>query len=745
MDTRSLLAKITKCLSWPLFSICLLMAFSFSPCQAQKVKKVPPKTIAKNKQDSVIHYSVTFKKEDIIDDLYLDDNTGNASKHLEQLLKLYPEEDFELGDDGRLISMKYNNCDPILLKSGSLNHTFEISFWHDKEKKKPCLFYVYTDRFNRNGNNVIAYQPTGDDNVVKEELQHMQRTNKITRKRNNTRPFHFFVPSHIYAFDDYDYEKAERHENDTIYMRVRLYNAKDSIILRGDSGYIDWVRYPPEESKECYHQREDTTDVEIGRFKIDEGLYLIKFDRIRKCQKCGRQIVENNIERTVTIDEKKEKSEHEHVWQYLDDDIDFNSFKKEMSSDKCYIRESYTFKVRRQCLICGERQMKEMEDATILPNSDAAFDRDCCPRAIYMEEVEEKPAVIVGDRMRMDKVIKTFYYCPDNEKKQLIGLRTETEWSEPCRHDFKLISTEDLGLGEISRDYHNAEYIDHYQCKICGMLMDKRRTKQCDHQYKQKKLCSIGKPWKRNINGVPLKMKLVRFEEDSSAVYVAETETTQQLWTTICPDNKHGWDNKSTYPVTGVTAEEIKAFISRLNTLASQQGFPLRFRLPEAEEWTSTYLQGNDEQGWISNYGSCIHPVAELPANKVGLFDMKGNVAELCSDTCYSNDGYKTLNHAVAGLSFNETSISRHPSTYQWIDMSEGKEFVGFRLFADPVDGDETMWQDTEEMEIGKSSKQIGNYWLIRHAYQCMECGHLKYGSRHHTKAYKDKKPIGCE
>lgn len=66
-------------------------------------------------------------------------------------------------------------------------------------------------------------------------------------------------------------------------------------------------------------------------------------------------------------------------------------------------------------------------------------------------------------------------------------------------------------------------------------------------------------------------MRLVVYPQDTTAVYVAETETTQQLWGAVCPDNRHGWKIDSKYPATGVTREEVDAFISRLNTMAAEQ------------------------------------------------------------------------------------------------------------------------------------------------------------------------------
>ena len=63
--------------------------------------------------------------------------------------------------------------------------------------------------------------------------------------------------------------------------------------------------------------------------------------------------------------------------------------------------------------------------------------------------------------------------------------------------------------------------------------------------------------------------------------------------------------------------------------------------------------------GWVYQYGNAMHHVAELPANCQGLYDMKGNVSEMCSDTISSGDpGYETVMTAVAGKSYADTSNS---------------------------------------------------------------------------------------
>lgn len=167
---------------------------------------------------------------------------------------------------------------------------------------------------------------------------------------------------------------------------------------------------------------------------------------------------------------------------------------------------------------------------------------------------------------------------------------------------------------------------------------------------------------------------------DSTAVYVAETETTQGMWTAVCPDNNKGWNDRSTYPVSNVTYEEVMAFISKLNTMAAEQGCPMKFRLPTTQEWEIAYRNGGvKKESWLGFSGSVVHPVAELPANDLHLYDMKGNVSELCSDSVMvGNEDDKVLMRAVAGSNYEDYPSSMSPMYYRWMDLSEGTANVGF-------------------------------------------------------------------
>ena len=222
------------------------------------------------------------------------------------------------------------------------------------------------------------------------------------------------------------------------------------------------------------------------------------------------------------------------------------------------------------------------------------------------------------------------------------------------------------------------------------------------------------------LGGRQIKKHLSIDPADSTAVYVAETETTQGMWTAVCPDNNKGWNDRSTYPVSNVTYEEVMAFISKLNTMAAEQGCPMKFRLPSTQE---------------------------LPANDLHLYDMKGNVSELCSDSVMvGNEDDKVLMRAVAGSNYEDYPSSMSPMYYRWMDLSEGTANVGFRLFADPVYGDEKQMEpETTVTYTGTANILAGQWWTVRNVFRCKDCGYLSYGLLRHVRAHATNQPRICK
>lgn len=166
-----------------------------------------------------------------------------------------------------------------------------------------------------------------------------------------------------------------------------------------------------------------------------------------------------------------------------------------------------------------------------------------------------------------------------------------------------------------------------------------------------------------------------------SSYYIGETEVTQALWEAVMgttarqqfeeaqyDENAQYYDEEyvnantdSNFPMFYVSWEDCQVFVKRLSQILD-----LPFRLPTEAEWEYAarggiksmdykYSGGNDIDcvGW--NYGSCnsdskenkkqvLHIVKTKSPNELGIFDMTGNVDELCQDAYGNYKGKHEIN-----------------------------------------------------------------------------------------------------
>ncbi|MBF0295214.1 MAG: SUMF1/EgtB/PvdO family nonheme iron enzyme [Magnetococcales bacterium] len=130
---------------------------------------------------------------------------------------------------------------------------------------------------------------------------------------------------------------------------------------------------------------------------------------------------------------------------------------------------------------------------------------------------------------------------------------------------------------------------------------------------------------------------------------IGKYEVTQGQWQEVMGSNPSRFAScGESCPVEQVSWQEVQAFLTRLN--ASGRG---RFRLPTEAEWTFACRSGGGDEGFCGgsdpdalgwhqgNARNGPRPVGQKSANRLGIHDMTGNVAEwTCSEHGKFDDGW---------------------------------------------------------------------------------------------------------
>jgi formylglycine-generating enzyme required for sulfatase activity len=129
---------------------------------------------------------------------------------------------------------------------------------------------------------------------------------------------------------------------------------------------------------------------------------------------------------------------------------------------------------------------------------------------------------------------------------------------------------------------------------------------------------------------------------------ISKYEVMRGLWSQIM--SKPLGDECEDCPISGVSYEDAQEFITKLNQRTGKA-----FRLPTEAEWeyaakggreghksAEMYSGGHDigPVSWfVGNGDKKTHPVGEKSPNRLGIYDMTGNVQEWCLDA-YDKDFY---------------------------------------------------------------------------------------------------------
>lgn len=186
-------------------------------------------------------------------------------------------------------------------------------------------------------------------------------------------------------------------------------------------------------------------------------------------------------------------------------------------------------------------------------------------------------------------------------------------------------------------------------------------------------------PGKMNIGTVNIPIFILRLKScvyefirmENYGYLLGRTMVTQQMWEEIMGYNPSDFIGDN-IPVNNVSYSQIQDFIAKLTALTSEHcGYKLSYKLMSEQEWKeySGAQTGvfNDSET-IINAGLCSgfsyptvwcaensnnkpHEVAQIPPNEYGLYDMYGNLWEICLG-CRKSDSEPQRNNFANELAY---------------------------------------------------------------------------------------------
>ncbi len=172
------------------------------------------------------------------------------------------------------------------------------------------------------------------------------------------------------------------------------------------------------------------------------------------------------------------------------------------------------------------------------------------------------------------------------------------------------------------------------------------------------------------------------------------------FWKKVRPHNPSWFKMGPDYPVEQISWNETQEFIQKLISLNKNK---YHFRLPTEAEWEyaarscgkfEKYSGGKNLKAlaWYSaNSGMTSKPVGEKLKNKLGLYDMSGNVYEWChdiySETAYKSHKYKNpvitdggTKRVIRGGSWSNSPHELRCTYRAGVNQDFKGNYIGFRI-----------------------------------------------------------------
>jgi len=183
--------------------------------------------------------------------------------------------------------------------------------------------------------------------------------------------------------------------------------------------------------------------------------------------------------------------------------------------------------------------------------------------------------------------------------------------------------------------------------------------------------------------------------------YLGETEVTQRQWVAVMGSRPFHHDAGDKYPAEEVHLEQVRELLTRTG-----------YRLPTEAEWeyacranepaplysTDAPRLAVEGTAWTAeNSGRQTKPVGTREPNGFGLYDMHGNVAEMCSDIfnegsyiealelgCVDPKGAERGHEWVVRGSHCRQGFEEARPSFRWHWGGGGRSDLGFRLARTP-------------------------------------------------------------